>query len=490
MDPTNKKLATLRKKAKLVLKPKVATTVSDTDAVKKTVVAKKTKAKLQLKPSASHAATKPKSDKKVKTSDVRESVPRPTLQLKPSVSRAAKTHIKKPKTPDYLYTDKLLSSAEKLEYIKGEHSYEYPIRSALDREFDTLTLDSSKTIYHCVYQINMSSVKPFLQYLLYKFPEDKGDKLIFPYKKYSGTDSLVDFSKKFIKKIIPAFDSSIECDGFLEHGSKIFVFYNIGQIVNKVNKNTRSNKWWWSLIYEIVNIKSVLNFPVHSITTQLFIMHKELNYLYATGDDDEKERIEIPNVGYHGTYYTLAPLIETYGIKASSLYSMMGPYYYFGSYRKAIRYAGWTSTYKPRYVNDVLISDADGRYISIEDPEKGNPGVIIRCAMFLGKPRVFLNHPEDVDDLSEEELKEEEMKTKKSWKYLTRKLHDYKGKWTEDYNSAYLGRVRLENGALAISNPEIILHNFDQHIILSSHSLDKSTLLPNWDAKYDKYYIV
>lgn len=480
MDPTNKKLAALRKKIQkkkpaLVLKSKKPdfsekpSEVRDTKEHPEKHRVKKTTAKLVL-----GGPTK-------KESSAVAATVRPTLSLKPSTTRG-----KKEKTPDYLYTDQVIKSLEKIEYTKKDFAYSYPIETTVQRDFDSLVLVPDETkIALCIYNINVSSTKPFLQYLLYKYPQKHGDIMIFPYKKYKGSDDAVTYSKKFARSIISGFHMETDCEGYIEVGKTIFMFYNIGEIVNEVSKNTRSDKWWWTLMYEMVNMKSTLNFPIHSSVTSLFLQNKDLIYLL----DETSKPYETPNVGYHGTYYTLAPQIESYGVRASSLYSMMGPYYYFGSFRKAVRYAGWTSTYKPRYVNDVLITDKNGRYISLEDSEKGNPGAIIRCALFLGKTKVLLNQPTDKDDISDERLKEYETMTKKPWEYYTRKMHDYSGSWTKEYNSVYVGKVKLENGSYFMSNPEYVINSFDQQMILSSHLLDKNTLQVNWDAKYNGYHI-
>lgn len=493
MDPTNKKLAALRtklqksRKPTLVLKPKQSKfsekepnhdKVSDSDPKSKPkpkpATVKKTASRLVL-------GTK-RTVKDDDVSDRKAVVSRPTLSLKPTAKQ-----VKKVKTPDYLYTDKVLKSIDKLEYTKKDFAYSYSIQDALQQDFDRLVLTEGQTrVSVCIYNINVSSSKPFLQYLLYKYPKKHGDIMIFPYIKYKGTKDIISFSKKFIKSsIIPEFDMATECNGYIENGSNIFLFYNVGEIVNIISNNTRENKWWWALMYEMINMKSLLNFPIHSSVVDIFLKNKELIYLL----DENSTPYEIPNVGYHGTYYTLAPLIESYGVRASSLYSMLGPYYYFGSFRKAVRYAGWTSTYKPRYVNDVLITDDNGKYITIDDDSNGNPGAIIRCALFLGKTKVLLNHPTDKDDISDEKLKEFESLSRKPWEYYTRKMHDYSGSWTSEYNSVYIGRVKLDNGSYFMSNPEFVVKNFDQQIILSSHRLDKSTLQPNWNANYDGYHI-
>ena len=167
---------------------------------------------------------------------------------------------------------------------------------------------------------------------------------------------------------------------------------------------------------------------------------------------------------------------------------MMGPYYYFGTFRKAVRYAGWTSTYKPRKMGDKFIADENGLY------EKGG---IVRFALFLGKTKAFLNLPYDDDDYSERYYNRIRLNpTNKSYEDLKLKLHDHDGKWAKNYDSAYVGRTRLANGGLLMKNQEFITRSFEQQNILTYHELDKQTLVYDkrqqkfkWDPNYNKYQI-
>ena len=129
------------------------------------------------------------------------------------------------------------------------------------------------------------------------------------------------------------------------------------------------------------------------------------------------------------------------------------------------------------------------------DPGKGNPGAIIKFALFLGKVRPFLNHPDDPDDLPKEEVEELKSTNDKGWKYITRKMHDYTGKWAVEHNSAYGGAVVVSTNprkgeVLFMSNPEMVVSDFNQQLILGSYLLDKTTLQDNWDPAYEYYNII
>jgi hypothetical protein len=240
----------------------------------------------------------------------------------------------------------------------------------------------------------------------------------------------------------------------------------------------RENQFWWVLIDEIVNLQKLLNFPIHKHVVDLFLNHKSLLFL----TNEKNEIIETPSVGYHGTYYGLVSLIKNYGLRRSTLNSMVGPYYYFGTFRKAVRYAGWTSTYKPREIDGKNIANEEGLY------EKGG---IIRFSVFLGNMKALLNHPNDKNDFSElVEKRIRENPRSRRYEMNTLKMHDHNGEWAKNYDSIYIGRALLANNKRFMSNPEFVVKNYNQQTLLSTHILDKNTLKKNWDSSYEGYHIL
>jgi hypothetical protein len=176
------------------------------------------------------------------------------------------------------------------------------------------------------------------------------------------------------------------------------------------------------------------------------------------------------------------------GLKQSTIYAMMGPYYYFGGFRKAVRYAGWTSTYSSRTDSKGNpIADSEGAYVK---------GSIIRFVVFEGKQTVLLNNPNDYYDISH--LVEERLADPKEAKYerLVNKLHDHNGYWSNTFDSIYVGKARLANGGLFMKNYEYIVAQDNQHKPLTQHILDKSSLFRDkktgkikWNGLYDNYNI-
>ena len=365
---------------------------------------------------------------------------------------------------------------------------QYNIMDALETDFEHIRVTERATKIHlCIFNINETGSHPFLQFYLYKYPKTHKDYMIFPYKRIDDTTNVLTFSDTFARSITSSIPlPKLTSIGYIQGDHDVYMFYDVGQVEHEANDMFRSNEWWWVLISEIVNYKHVTNFPIHRSVTALFLSNPPLLFLF----DEPGNKIETPVVAYHGTYFQLSSLIKSYGLKASTINAMMGPYYYFGTFRKAVRYAGWTSTYTPRYIEGQLVTDEDGRYIKTSSLEHGNPGGILRFALFLGKMKAFLNHPYEKEDLSDRHKEQMKEGVNRTWKNQTSKLHDYSGSWAAHYDSVYIGRSRLDGGSVFMSNPEFVVKQFEQQVLLSSHYLDMTTLQSNWKPTYTDYQIV
>ena len=135
----------------------------------------------------------------------------------------------------------------------------------------------------------------------------------------------------------------------MQYGGNIYLFCEIKEalIKKKVPEGTikfvkRKTKFWWCLVSEIVDTNDIRNFPIDTNTTSFFVNNPNICMLF----DANKNQIEIPIPGYHGTSKKVSNMIIKVGLRRSSINGMFGPYYYFGTYIKGVRYAGWTSTKK------------------------------------------------------------------------------------------------------------------------------------------------
>ena len=72
---------------------------------------------------------------------------------------------------------------------------------------------------------------------------------------------------------------------------------------------------------------------------------------------------------------------------------------------------------------------------------------------------------------------------------LTMRISDHDGKWAENYDSAYIGHIELDNGENLENTPIIVVKNYDQQIPLSYHYINKATLTEKYNRN-NRYLIL
>jgi hypothetical protein len=140
---------------------------------------------------------------------------------------------------------------------------------------------------------------------------------------------------------------------------------------------------------------------------------------------------------------------------------LLGPYYYFKNYYNAFEEAG------------SLITD---------NKKMG----LVRFAVFTGNVKYIENYPNDPVD--ESEIKKQRLQDAnldQNIERLTMRISDHDGKWAENYDSAYLGNVELDDGNY-LNKQIIVVKEYDQEMPLSYHYINKNTL----KGEKDDYLIV
>jgi len=338
------------------------------------------------------------------------------------------------------------------------NNYLYPIKTALNTDFSSI-YSEPKRICLAVYRVNhcrnrSDILMPFLEYLLYKYPasnKSSSNLFIFPFIK-GKNGNILQHANAFFKHLT---GYSSKPEGFLEQDQNIYLFYNISELDNykitRVTLQTQKSELWWCLIDEICNHKKIINFPIHPSVYRLFYTNPPLIYLHT----QENKYIDIPIVAFWGNYYKFIPIVAALGQQATSLIPRLGSSYYYGSFRKAVRHAGWTPFYTKQISYNKIITDDDGKYTQ---------GGLIRFALFAGKTKIIHNEHE---------------------------LHNYlqnKNSWFKNYQSLYIGKVWHDFHYYSI-NPEYITKNHKQQVPLSIHNLDMNSLKANWDPSYTGYKI-
>ena len=360
-----------------------------------------------------------------------------------------------------------------------DNYFTYDIHRHINTDFHNIDIKKGTHINICCFKIveskpNKIIQKPFLQYLLYKYPKNIsniGNVCIFPFEKYTSGE-ILNIGKKVVKKL---FNKTYNSLGYILNQDGLFLFYNIDfdrVVVTNEILNDNEPHYIWSLMDEICNHKKYITFNIHKSVTNLFLHNPKLIYL----KDKDKLCIETPSVVYVGESQELLNYIATLGIKASAV-RLFGPYYYFYDFKSAVRSAGWSSNYEKRQVFNKQITDDNGLYIQ---------GGFVRFALFLQNYRVVLDRKTDPMMKYVEAYDNTSLPNKS----LLDKIKKGKGKWTETYDTIVASNFKnKKRSGYFIAGTTYISKKFNAFTSLSIHLLDKSTLKPNWDMHYDGYDI-
>jgi len=287
----------------------------------------------------------------------------------------------------------------------------------------------------CVYKIIESkfSNKPFLTFLLV----NNNNILSFPSMTYQGKKPSVTMLNVLRNKIINA---NITYNGYLIENNLVTLSYSL-QVTESYNPFNifYNSKLWFVLVNEIVNWNKLMNFYIDTNVISFFCNNPHMMYLISnTGII-----VETPIVGYHGDNSNKINLDITTGRTRNICNSAFGPYYYFGNYANAMRYAIWNN-----------VSQC-----------KNERGGIVRYAIFLGKHTMFLGRT--CDNIIDTEICTSN--TQLIANHFS-KFRDSNGYWTENYDSILTPeRVISISDSHTIIRSQYILKNFEQQFILSYH---------------------
>jgi len=178
------------------------------------------------------------------------------------------------------------------EPIQQKTSYTYLEDDALSSEFgDDRDLNKTYNLYLCLYKINDDADKPFLEFFcektdnMYSFP--KMEIQFKPTNIDQIEEVFNDTCSQFFQKITFQTDEIAKetYKGYLElDETNIFIFYNYTNIDTNVDKTTENNiesidTTIWAIIDEIINVRRILDVPVHEFTHKLFEKHPFITYI-------------------------------------------------------------------------------------------------------------------------------------------------------------------------------------------------------------------
>ena len=302
----------------------------------------------------------------------------------------------------------------------------------------------------CLFVIVEGNAIPFMEFCLYR--DDDGS-LRFPTVPV-GENTIEDGRLKLME-VYSEWDASIEYRGFVASGDeKVLAYEWKGHTSDALDTGTIKSRWWRVLSTEIVNHRKMLSFPIRDDVCNFFLENSE--FLFLRDDDDVL--YESPSVGYYGGYHKSVAVSSVLGLRREGPTSSLGPYYYFGSYERAMRNAILSPSRKPIEVDGELITvDNDGRY---------DRGGIVRFALLMGKTKVMMGRDTDADDQSDvsQNLADDDLFVRE-----TMKIRDVDAKWVNDFNSVRHGTYAIEKDGreTRVLQPQAVVKDYSQQVPLS-----------------------
>ena len=365
-------------------------------------------------------------------------------------------------------------------YPVDKNYYHYIALDSLDADIDEyMNNNRVSKIEICGYEIDNSGISPFVKYL---FEKDVLTNILgFPFESLNydslKSKSLIIYTKIKLFNLLQLpnydnYDAKIQFKGFMVLGDTVKIFFDLSECKILLNDIFESNTMWFCLLDEIVNYQYVLNFSIDETITSFFKNNMNFCFLH----DKNNVCYEVPSVYYTGRNSSMTlNFTHMFGVSTSNKNSILGPYFYFTDYQTAVKQGCWTTDNKPGVKYGKVITDnEDGRYKN---------GGIIRFAIFLGKMKKIENFQIDANDMSDTKRERlDDFSLNQNMEMLTMRISDHDGKWAENYDSASIENIELDNGDYLENTPIIVVKNYDQQIPLSYHYINKASL----NEKYNR----
>ena len=339
--------------------------------------------------------------------------------------------------------------------------YNYKAKRNLQLELPD-DLNSYENVYICAYQVNNDAKYPFQRFLLTN--DFFNNALVFPTiqnsKGLTCNRDIINFAKVnlfglLLQDNFETFDENVEFNGYFANNANndnsLYLVFDITKCniqIHDIEKNT--NTVWLALLDEILNHTHLCRMIIHPNVTVFFTLNDDFCFLL----DENECSYEIPIIGYVGKPESKLNFTYTFGQTMSTKNSLLGPFYYFTNYNNAF-------------------DDA----VDITDNKPG----LVRFALFLGNTKYIENQLNDsIDDSEIKSLRLEDDTLDQSMERLKMRISDHDGKWSQTYDSAYLGYTELDNGTV-LNKPTIVLKEYNQQIPLSYHYINKRTAKREYD---------
>jgi len=343
--------------------------------------------------------------------------------------------------------------------------YKYTAIENLNKDMNAILKQHNTININIIpYEINNDIKYPFVKYLLknnrfFGFSELNFVKINQFKTLYLDTNDIVLHTKSYLYNLLLLDDvelkDKMEYKGFYfdsnnnnNNSNNLYIFYNITKINIQLNDIYLNSKLWFCILDEIMNENHVCNIVINDGVKNLFIDNFEFCFLY----DENGDRYSLPWVGYVNREGNNLNFTYIFGVSASDKNAILGPYYYFTSYSNALNQID-----KLKEINKSKLSNK-------------NMAGVVRFAIYVDNVKYIHNFPNDpIDESSiKSEILQDENIDRQS-EVLTMRISDHDGLWTDEYDSAFIGKIELDNGKLLENTPILVVKNYEQQQSLSYH---------------------
>ena len=280
--------------------------------------------------------------------------------------------------------------------------------------------DGEIVVEFLVYYINKDAYKPFLEFMLYKSPDN--DTFYFPnfsqsnsnYEIVENASILLD---NLLGKDLCKFKGRIIETPIMNHvqsariNQRVILLYELTEKNDRVHHVKHNDAMWWSTVSELFNYRKILFYTISDTVTDVFLAYPAAIKIYH-----KETLIETPMVVYNGSDSSNAKYNAIFSIKKANNESRYGPFYYFTDLFNAMRYACY--------------DDNTG--------EKNTKGGLVKFIIYPGRMKVFLK--KDKPDKSE---MAKYIYNLKPFEKKTAQFRDNDCKWIDNYNSSYNGAYKI-----------------------------------------------
>ena len=318
--------------------------------------------------------------------------------------------------------------------------YNYKGKFLLNDDF-IKSVTSYKNVSICAYNINIAGKYPFQQFILTKSINDTIElPSVLVYTDFNSTE-LINYTKVCLFSLLSIddfekFNDLVDFNGYYEYNNNLYLFFDITNCKEAITSTNKNSNLWLAIIDEIVNLKNVYDIEIDEEVTDFFKKNNDLCFLV----DKNNMNYEIPVVGYVSKEKSKTNFTYIFGESAGDKNSLLGSYFYFTDLNNALKNKGES---------------------------------VIRFALFVGKTKYIQNlknDPIDNSDIKSQRLQDNNLD--KNIEYLTIRISDHDGKWTEMYDSVYLGYIFLDDDTELKNTPMFVLKTYEQQIPLTYHYKD------------------